>query len=92
MRIDKTPKYKSELKQILSYIAKDKVVAMIKFRKDLTESLTLLKEFPYKYRKSIYHENENIRDMTFKGYTIVYEIFENTIEIMTIFNQNKPKD
>jgi len=29
---------------------------------------------PYKHRKSIYYDDENIRDLVFKGYTIVYMI------------------
>lgn len=31
-----------------------------------------LSKYPYKNRRSIYFENENIRDLIFKGYTIVY--------------------
>jgi len=29
---------------------------------------------PYKYRKSYYYDDENIRDFIFKGYTIPYLI------------------
>ena len=91
MQINKSPKYQQELKIILEYIAKDKVNAMLHFRKELNKSLQLLKNFPYKNRKSIYFENENIRDMTYKGHTIVYEVFEDKLKILSIFNQNKPK-
>ncbi len=65
MQINKASKYRLELKQILFYIAKDKISAMLDFRKKLNESLNLLKVFPYKNQRSIYFENENIRDMTF---------------------------
>ena len=92
MQINKSQKYKRELQEILTYIAKDKVSAMINFRKELNHSLSQLKIFPYKYRQSFYFKEINIRDMIFKGYTVIYEIFENKIEIMTIFNQNKPND
>ena len=44
----------------------------------------------YKYRKSYYFNSEGIRDMVFNSYTIVYEIFDNRIEIQMIFNQNLP--
>lgn len=91
MHIHKTPKYQLELKTILGCIAKDKINAMLNFRKELNKSLQLLKNFPYKNRKSIYFEDENIRDMTYKGYTIIYEVFERKIEVFTIFNQNKPE-
>ena len=35
---------------------------------------------------------DNIRDMTFKGYTIIYRINikKDLIEIIRIFNKNKP--
>ena len=72
MQIDKTPKYQLELKIVLEYIAQDKVNAMLHFRKELNKSLQLLKNFPYKNRKSIYFEDENIRDMTYKGYRVFY--------------------
>jgi hypothetical protein len=51
-----------------------------------------LPNFPYKYKQSIYFDDENIRDMTFKKYTITYEVNleNNTIEILKIFNRNKP--
>jgi len=50
MLINKTPKYQEELKKILDFIAKDKINAMINFRKELNQSLKLLKNFPYKNR------------------------------------------
>ena len=41
---------------------------------------------------SFYFNDKNMRDMTFKGYSIVYEVnFEkDCIEILKIFNRNKP--
>ena len=91
MKIIETLKYKQELRQISFYIKKDKLSAAINFVSQLKEKINNIPNFPYKYRKSIYFKNENIRDMTFKGYTVIYEIFEQKIEIMSIFNQNKPE-
>ena len=90
MTIKKSPLFRDELKQVLSFIARDKVTAMLKFRKELNQQLDLLKEFPKKYQKSIYFEDENIRDMTYMGYTIIYSLTHDKIIIMSIFNQNKP--
>jgi plasmid stabilization system protein ParE len=90
MKITESEKYKGGLKEIAFYIKKDKLNASINFVKELKENINNLVNFPHKYKKSIYYADENIRDMTFNGYTIVYEIFEDKIEIMTIFNQNKP--
>jgi plasmid stabilization system protein ParE len=92
MQIKRHRKYVSNLFSILEYIAKDKVLASQKFKGDIDEKIENLINFPYKNRPSRYFENENIRDMIFKGYTIVYEVKpqEDTIEILDIFNRNKP--
>ena len=92
MQIKFDEKFEINLKIILEYIAKDKLCASKNFRKDLFEQIKNLPNFPYKYRKSFYFNDENIRDMTFKRYTIVYEIDiqNNLIIILNIFNKNKP--
>ena len=66
-------------------------MASQKFKDDIDEKIENLINFPYKNRPSRYFENENIRDMIFKGYTIVYEVKpqEDTTEILDIFNRNK---
>jgi plasmid stabilization system protein ParE len=90
MQIIRTVFYGKELKKILEYIAKDKLGASKKFKKKLDEHINDILVFPRKYRKSKYFEDENIRDMIFSGYTVIYEIFEDRIEILTVFNQNLP--
>lgn len=90
MEIKKTEQFKYELKHILEYIVKDKITAMKTFRKELDLQINDLINFLKKYRKSIYTDNQNIRDMVFKGYTIIYKIYKNEIVILTIFNQNLP--
>jgi plasmid stabilization system protein ParE len=92
MLIQRTEEYQKELLTILKYIANDKISASKKSKKDLHEQIAKIPDFPYKYRKSIYFDDENVRDMVFKKYTINYEIDlnKNTIFIFSIFNQNKP--
>ena len=84
--------FENQLLQIVNYIAKDKVNASIKFANDLEKQIFLIPDNPLKYRKSIYFDNENIRDMIYKGYTINYKINfkKNLIEILRIFNKNRP--
>ncbi|KIM12858.1 MAG: hypothetical protein KU38_03780 [Sulfurovum sp. FS08-3] len=79
---------------MLETIAKDKIGASKKFRIQLDKALDNMVDFPYQYRQSIYFNNKEIREMIFKGYTIVYRIKTETqsIEIVSIFNQNKPKE
>lgn len=92
MQIKRSRKYLSKLFSILEHISKDKVTASRKFKNDLDKKIKDITHFPYKNRQSIYFDNENIRDMIFKGYTIVYEINSDKkiIEILDIFNRNKP--
>ena len=81
MYIHRSRKFQSKLFTILKHISKDKVGASENFP-----------HFPFKYKPSIYFSDKNVRDMTFKKYTINYEINldKNRIEVMDIFNRNKP--
>ena len=92
MKIVYTTTFKTELKHILSYIAKDKPSASLNFKNELKLYIKEIPNNPFKYRPSFYFNDKNIRDMTFMGYTIVYEVnFEKeSIEILKIFNRNKP--
>ena len=93
MRIIRTPHYISRLQGILEYIGKDKIGAAKKFKFSLDENIENLTNFPYKFRQSYYYQDENIRDMTFSGYSIIYRIniADEVIEILEIFNQNLPE-
>ena len=93
MTIIETPLFKEQRDKIIFYIVEDKKSAGLKFAKDLKISVNGLSHFPYKYRQSYYYENENIRDMTFKGYSIIYRVNQekDIIEILEIFNRNLPR-
>ena len=92
MQISKLRRYKNQLTIILKHIAKDKISASENFYIELNKTINQLPNFPFKYKKSIYFDNENIRDMVFKGYTIIYRINmkKDLIEVIRIFNKNKP--
>jgi len=92
MQIKLDIKFEKNFNLIFEYIAKDKLSASKKFKKELFEQIKNIPNFPYKHRKSIYFNDENVRDMIFKKYTINYEIDidSDMIGILNIFNQNKP--
>lgn len=94
MQIIRTRKYQINLLTILQYIAKDKVSASRRFQQELDKHIHDLVKFPYKHRASIYFDDDNIRDLIYKKYTIVYAIntTKNCIEVLHIFNRNKPKE
>lgn len=92
MTVIHKPTFSKQLKQILEHIAQDKPSASMKFKNDLKESINVLPSNPMMYRESIYFNDKNIRDMVYKGYTVVYRIrpIKKEIEILRIFNKNKP--
>jgi plasmid stabilization system protein ParE len=67
-------RFKTDIKEILDFIKKDKISSSQKFKKNLKEKIEKLIFHPYKYRKSIYFDDENIRDLIYKGYIIPYKI------------------
>lgn len=87
MTIVRKREYLDSLKNILSYISKDSKNRALNFKSEVDNKINNLANFPHKFRPSIHNENENVRDMIFKGYTIIYlvELDENRISILDIF-------
>lgn len=85
MKIVFSLQFKIQLLNIVNYISKDKKIAALNFKSQLQFKISQLKTFPKICRKSNYADNENIRDLIFKGYTVVYEIKEDKIFILEIF-------
>lgn len=74
MKIIKTRSFQESLEDILTYIAEDKKSVAIQFNRDLNKKIKDLKDFPFMYHKSYYFDDEYIRDLTHKGYSIPYEV------------------
>ena len=87
MEIIKRDDFSIALDNILDYISRDGVNYAIKFNRKLEKAINNIPNFPYKSRKSWYHDDENIRDYIFKGYTIPYLIDndKNQIALLDIF-------
>ena len=62
------------LNEQVRYIARDKPIAAKKFKKDLINNIKKDLKHPFHFKKSIYFEDENIRDYVFKGYVAVFVI------------------
>ncbi|MBL4730704.1 MAG: type II toxin-antitoxin system RelE/ParE family toxin [Sulfurimonas sp.] len=86
MEIIRSEKYIFSLQAIITYISKDSKTRAFSFKSELDKTVNNLLHMPYKFRKSIYFEDENIRDLIFKGYTIVYKVDEakSTITVVGI--------
>ena len=91
MKVIESKEYKNQLRKIAFNIRKDKSSVAIKFAKDLKKQIKNISNMPKKYRQSYYHNDENVRDMIYKGYTIIYKIYDKYIKIVEIFNQNLPE-
>lgn len=85
-KIVKTPYFKSRLREVLHFIALDSTTQAKHFKNKLYASINTIVDMPYKHRKSIYFDDDNVRDFIFKGYTIAYEIdaIDNRIVIIGI--------
>ena len=81
------------LENQVEYIAVDSPVQARKFKTELLNRIKRIPFNPTQNRKSVYFENNNIRDLIFKGYTIVYRIQDTTIEIFGFVKyQHSPID
>ncbi len=91
MKIKVTDNFSNKLACQIEYIAKDKPIAARKFKKELFQQINKIPSMPYKHRKSIYFDVENIRDLIFKGYAIVYQI-NSKEDVVVIFGFTKYQD
>jgi len=74
MKIVKTKTFLDDFDEVLYYIAQDKKSAATQFYRDINKKIKDLKDFPFMYHKSYYFDDEYIRDLTHKGYSIVYKV------------------
>lgn len=91
MEIIWSPIARSKTREILEYISKDNPDAALALIDQIEEKVEHIKVNPDVGR--ILHElnNQNIREMVVhKHYGVIYEVFRNSIEILTIrhFRQN----
>jgi plasmid stabilization system protein ParE len=81
------------LESQIDYISLDSPARARKFKSDLIRRIKEIPTNPYRYRKSIYFEDETIRDLIFKGYTIVFLLTEKEIVVFGFVKyQKEPTD
>jgi plasmid stabilization system protein ParE len=75
----------------LKYISKDSPERAMRFRIELLAKIKGIPARPLSYRKSVYFDDASIRDLVFKGYTIVFRINSDRIEVFGFVKyQNRP--
>ncbi len=90
--IEKNITFNDNLFSIIKYIAKNSPENAKNFKNKLDKKIKNIPNMPFKARKSFYFEDENVRDLIFKGYTIPYyiDINKNLIILIDIFKwQNR---
>mgnify|MGYP000451090685 CR=1 FL=1 len=85
MNIITTKVFDSELNSIFEYISKDSIKRAKKFEENLFLILSELTTMSYKYKQSEYHNSKEVRQLTFKGYSIIYLIKSKNIILLHIF-------
>jgi len=81
------------LENQIEFIALDSPSRARKFKSDLMIRIKEIIKNPYQFRRSIYFEDETIRDLIFKGYTIVFRITNERVEIFGFVKyQKEPTD
>ncbi len=89
MKIRFEEQFVKSLAQKIDYIAIDNPSASVKFKNDILQKCKDVANMPFKYRKSIYHEDENVRDLIHKGYTAVYMVEEDFVSFVALINHEK---
>jgi hypothetical protein len=77
--------YDENFSLIWSFIELDSENRANDFKIELKQQIENIPYFPYKFRKLRWFDNENVRDLVFKGYTIPYLVLDDKIVILDIF-------
>ena len=82
------PEAQEDLESIFQFISlNDTAVKAEKFLQELKTQIATLDNLPFRYRQSYYTERVGTYDLIYKGYTIVYQVIEARVHILTIFRQ-----
>jgi plasmid stabilization system protein ParE len=83
MKLKISTSFRDRLTRQIEYIANDKPSAARKFKAEIIARIKEIPQMPYSHRKSIFFDREDIRELIYKGYIIVYKVNkkENTIVV-----------
>ncbi|MEQ8627789.1 type II toxin-antitoxin system RelE/ParE family toxin [Ekhidna sp.] len=82
--VEATEAFMNKLLIIIDRIKEDRPTVAKKLRKEILQIVKSLRKMPFRYRQSIYFEDENTRDLIFKGFTIIYEIQNEKVVVFSI--------
>lgn len=88
MNIVFTENFEIRLKAILDFIALHSVSRAVLFHNELYAKIAKIPQMPHSFRKNQLLNNENVRDMIYKGYVVVFKIVPESIVILSIYKHN----
>lgn len=93
MKIIFNDSFVARLEKQVEYIALDSLKRTRKFKTEILSRIREVPGNPYHCRKSIYFNDHSIRDLIFKGYTIVFRLKGENIEVFGfVKSQKDPTD
>ncbi|WP_379966929.1 type II toxin-antitoxin system RelE/ParE family toxin [Epilithonimonas sp. UC225_85] len=88
MRVETTTEFRRKVARQIKYISFDKPNATKNFKNIIFSEIKKLKEMPYKNKQSKFFDDENIRELIIKGYSIIY-IVEKEDKKIVVFGFHK---
>ena len=91
MKIKFSKSFSQRLNDQVDYIANDKPSTARKFKSEIIARIKQIPQVPYSNRKSIFFDRNDIRDLIYKGYVVVYKIneVEKSIEVFGFVKWNE---
>jgi len=88
--LEKSDRFKNELEVVVDFIALDSVHRALAFYDEIIAKINQIPSSPYIHRKCSSFNDDNARELIYKGYTVPFEIDikNNKIIILGVFNQN----
>jgi toxin ParE1/3/4 len=84
-----TRKAASHLESIHQYISRDSATYASRFIKSLISQTSILKTLPFSGRIVPEFNIENIRELIYKDYRIVYEVKDNAVRVLAVQHGNR---
>lgn len=91
MKIETTTGFRKKVERQIQYISKDKPNAAKNFRKEIFSEIRKIPQMPYKNKKSKFFDDENVRELIVKGYSIIY-VIEKELNKIVVFTFHKWED
>lgn len=93
MKIKLEESFQIRFERQLRFIAKDSPGRARQFKGDVIDKIRSLNTNPKRCRRSIFFDDDAIRDLIFKGYVITYRITHDELQVFGFTKyQNDPTD